>query len=143
MRKELPELTEFLSNIPNWRRRINYQAAINLPNWFPKDGSLDAYTVYEVILKSGTLNDPFNGAWDEPHWEEGLVALLASSPGMKDEQKWKENFDKVLEQLCAATTTAHTDRTQHYHKLANDYPKVVETMEMAWPSGIPEETLGE
>ena len=48
-----------------------------------------------------------------------MVALLASAPGMTDEPKWKENFDEVLEQLCAATTTAYTDRTQHYHKLTN------------------------
>ena len=72
-----------------------------------------------------------------------MAALLASAPGMKDEPKWKENFDKVLGQLCDATTITHTDRTQHYHKLSKDFPKMVETMELTWQSGIPEETLGE
>ena len=80
----MPELSVFLDSISNLAKRIDYTTAINLPSWFPKDGTVDAYSVYEVILKSGTLNDPFNGAFDEQHWEEPLIGLLACTGGMTD-----------------------------------------------------------
>ena len=143
VRKELPELSVFLASIPNLAKRIDYTAAINLPSWFPKDGRVDAYSVYEVILKSGTLNDPFNNAFDEQHWEEPLVGLLACTGGMTDKANWKVGFEKVLEDLCAAATTAHTDRRDHYLELAKDYPKSLEMMAVQWQNGIPIEILGE